>query len=188
MILSILICTLEERREQFNSLVDNLTNQVIRLGVENDVLIHVDHTGREWSTGMKRNSLMSKADSTYSVFIDDDDKVPDYYVEEILKAAKYDCDCMAINGIMTTNGVNEKKWFISLGMPYKADWSTDEEIYLRYPNHITPIKTEIAKKFQFADITRGEDYDWATRIHNSGILKTQAIITKPMYHYKFIQL
>lgn len=185
MILSILICTLEERKAQFDSLCADLLMQIKDgyYGNKVEVLYEVDN--RELTTGAKRNKLLQRAAGEYCVFIDDDDEVPEYYIEEILKAAKFNCDCMAINGKMTTNGQNEKQWFISLGMPYKADWSTGSEIYLRYPNHITMIKTHIARQFKFADVTIGEDFDWATRIHKSGFLRTQALITKPMYHYRF---
>ncbi len=190
MILSILICTLPERKEMFEDLANKLFAQKIfceQLVGDGCVEILTDHRGREVSTGTKRNDLIARAKGIFCVFIDDDDSVPDYYMETIILNAREDIDCFAINGTMTTNGQNEKQWFISLGMPYKADWSTGNEIYLRYPNHITPIRTDIAKQFKFADVTIGEDFDWATRIQKSGLLKTQALISKPMYHYRYIQ-
>lgn len=184
MILSILICTLEERAAQFYALYNHLNRQR-----DYDDIVEIISNGqdRSVSTGTKRNELLQRAKGKYCVFIDDDDEVPDYYIEELLKAAESDADCFAINGTMTTNGQNEKQWFIALGNPYKADWSTGKEIYLRSPNHITPMKTEIARQIGFNDITIGEDFDFCMRLKHSGLLKTQHVIEKPMYHYKFIE-
>lgn len=183
MILSILICTLEERKSQFVELYNFLSWHSDSSKVE----ILFDCDNREISTGAKRNKLLERATGLYSVFIDDDDEVSDDYINLILKAAERGSDCIGINGTMTTNGHNVKEWEIDIGLPYIADYSKGYERYLRYPNHITPIKTEIAKQFKFADITRGEDYDWATRIHNAGVLKTSTKIHDYIYHYKYKQ-
>ena len=48
------------------------------------------------------------------------------------------------------------------------------------------MKKELVKDFKFKDITMGEDYEWAKRIHDSGVLKTEYVIHKNLYHYKFI--
>ena len=152
---------------------------------EVEVLTEID--SRETPTGTKRNILLNRAKGKYAVFIDSDDYIYPYYVREILKAAESDCDCMAINGLYTENGLKETKWFISKDNGYCA--SKDEngkEIFLRYPNHITIIKSSIAKQFKFPDIYHGEDYVWATALHNSGLIKTETKIDKPLYHYKYI--
>jgi len=187
MILSILICTLPERKEMFEDLIKKIAEQEI-LEYAGLVEVCVHNGGRnEYTTGEKRNELLSYAKGKYCVFVDDDDEVPPYYIEELFKASHSDADCLAINGTMTTNGVNEKQWFIGLGNPYIADYSTGKEIYLRPPNHITPMKTEIARHVGFKGITIGEDYDFCMRLKESGLLKTQYVIEKPMYHYKFIE-
>jgi hypothetical protein len=188
MILSILICTLEDRQEQMKALRQKLDRQkslcelMYGQGII-EVLEECDN--RQATTGAKRNKLLERAKGKYSVFIDDDDDVPNYYIESIVLNAHKDVDCFAINGTMTTNGANEKKWFIALGNPYVADHSTGEEIYLRPPNHLCPMKTEIARQIGFPDVTRGEDYDFCMRLQQSGLLKTQYVIEKPMYHYQY---
>ncbi len=181
MILSILICTLEERKERFEELRKHLYNSYVGSDVE---LLYLSDN-REITTGAKRNDLLKDAKGEYCVFIDDDDWVPDYYIWELMKATRSGADCFAINGTMTTNGANERKWFIALGNPYIADWSTGEEIYLRPPNHICCMKTAIAREIGFKDITIGEDYDFCMRLQQSGLLKTQHVIEKPMYHYQY---
>jgi glycosyltransferase involved in cell wall biosynthesis len=140
----------------------------------------------EWTTGRKRNWLLSQAVGDYVVFVDDDDEIPAYYVEELLKAHGSGADCFGINGIITTNGADEKQWFISKDYEYKAEQRDGREVYLRYPNHITPIKRKIALLAEFPDVSHGEDYEWATKIRKTGKIKTECTIERPMYHYKFV--
>lgn len=186
-VLSILIPTTYDREEVLSRLLYTLNNQIFACRAVNMVEILIECDNKELPTGTKRNILLVKSKGRYVVSIDSDDEVPTYYIEEILKAAEYDSDCMGINGIMTTNGGDEKRWFIAKDNPYVA--SRDEngkEIYLRYQNHISPIKRSIAIQFKFPDVYQGEDYSWATAIHESGLIKTETKIEKPMYHYKFM--
>lgn len=187
MTLSILICSLHKRTGMLVLLLQELYRQIELLNVSGQVEILVEFDNMDLPTGTKRNILYQKAKGRYSISVDDDDWIPEYYIEELLKAAAKDVDCFAINGVITVNGINEKKWYISKELPYIT--SKDEygnEIFLRYPNHITAIRSNIAKRFKFPDKTIAEDYDWATQIHKSGLIKTEYIIEKPMYYYKFI--
>jgi glycosyltransferase involved in cell wall biosynthesis len=188
-VVSVLICSLWKRAGMLASLLSNLEEQIERLCVYEEVQIIVRCDNGEIPTGTKRNQLLEEATGKYVVYIDDDDTVPDYYIEEILTASKQDCDAMAINGTMLTNGGDEKKWYISKDNPYTT--LLDEkgvEYYLRYQNHISPIKREIANKFKFPDAYQFEDFEWATKIRYSCLIKTEAKIEKPMYIYKFVSL
>jgi glycosyltransferase involved in cell wall biosynthesis len=180
MILSILIPTLYERAEKFRKLKAHLEKQIENVRDKVEILVNVDN--REKTTGQKRNELLQEAKGEYVVFVDDDDWVPDYYISEIMEAAKEGRDCMAINGIYTENGGVPIRWEIAIDNPY-ADVNG---VYKRYPNHITPIKREKILQFKFPDRTLGEDYDWATRVHNSRVLRTQTVIDRPMYEYHYI--
>jgi hypothetical protein len=115
------------------------------------------------------------------VFVDDDDMVSSTYVKDILTAAESNPDAIVFNGTMTTNGRDERKWYISKDYGYEAKGGA----YYRYPNHIVPIRREIAMAFPFMDIRIGEDYAWATAIHNAGLIKSEVKIEKELYHYQF---
>lgn len=186
MILSILIPSTIDRHDLLSKLLDELYKQINENDAHDNVEILTSIDNKEKTTGTKRNELYAMAIGLWSVSIDSDDWVYPYYIKEMLIASESNCDCFGVNGIMTTNGGNEKKWYISKDNPYFA--SVDQqgrEIYLRYPNHITAIRSSICKQFKFPDICQGEDYNWATQIHNSGLIKTEHIISKPMYHYIF---
>ena len=78
--LSILICTLPERKAYLARLLGILSPQVIQGKVE----VLTDDTPRGViTTGQKRNNLLNRAKGKYIVFIDDDDMVPGHYVNRI---------------------------------------------------------------------------------------------------------
>lgn len=201
MILSILICSLRSRQNSLATLLLSLTRQceeiIDRIDEQRvfceltkyifpsiEILVVTD--SQKISTGRKRNLLLSEARGKYVCFIDDDDSIHGDYVREILSAASMDCDCICFDGIMTTDGGNQKRWFISKDLEYKAvTLPTGEEVYHRYPNHLAVIKREIALQIQFPDQQIGEDYIFATNLKNSGLLKSEYKINKQLYHYQF---
>ncbi len=185
MILSILICSLESRKESLAALLTELRTQIAANGAENEVEIITQIDNRQVTTGHKRNMLLSMATGIYSVFVDDDDEVSPHYVEEILQAAESKPDCITFNGYMTTNGQQKMPFDIALNNPYTLGVKGAMPCYLRFPNHITPIKTDIAQSVKFEDRTFGEDYAWANEIRMKGLLKTEVKINKELYHYKF---
>ena len=176
MTLSILICTLPERIGYLSLLLQALSPQKT-----DEVEILTESDNGTISTGRKRNILLQRSKGKYVVFIDDDDMIAPTYVKDILTAAESNPDAIVFNGIMTTNGTDERKWFISKDYSYEAK----NVAYYRYPNHIVPRRREIALAFPFQDIRIGEDYAWATAIHNAKLIKTEVKIEKELYHYQF---
>lgn len=170
-------------------LLRKLEGQIEACGAEDKVELCVLIDNGEKPTGTKRNELMMMAKGEYLIGHDDDDLPPGWYVEELLIACQSGADCFAMSGIMTTNGVNEKRWFISKELDYKAVIDDNgREVYHRYINHITGVRASIARRIKFPDLTVGEDFQWATELKNSGLLKTEYKIDRfPMYHYRFRQ-
>lgn len=187
-VLSILICSLNKRAGLLASLLEKLSKQIESCQAWDKVEVLVEIDDGEKPTGTKRNTLYQMAKGKYSISHDDDDAPADFYIEELLKAAESDADCFGMGGIMTTNGVNEKKWYISKDYPYVASRNDlGEEIYFRFPNHITAIRSSITKQFQFPDAYQSEDYAWALAIHQSGLIKTEYLIERfPMYYYQYL--
>jgi glycosyltransferase involved in cell wall biosynthesis len=183
MTLSILICTIQGREGYLSSLVQELVQQKAKLPIQlmDQVEILIESDNGAISTGRKRNSLVLKSTGKYIVFVDDDDMVAPTYIADIMEASKQDPDVIVFNGIMTTNGRDERKWYISKEYGYEAK----DGAYYRYPNHIVPVRRSIAIQFPFPDIKIGEDYLYATAMHNSKFLKTEVKINKELYHYQF---
>lgn len=180
MILSILIPSLPEEKVFLLKLLDNLRNQMT-----SDVEIILNEASREITTGEKRNIMLLSAKGEYCWFIDCDDEVVENSVQLILEALKSKPDVIGINGWMTTDGNNRVDWEMRLGHPYCATIRNGKEFYLRFPNHISVMRASIARQVKFPHVTMGEDYAWAKEINDRGLLKTEAIIERPIYHYKF---
>ena len=144
-----------------------------------EVIALIDN--KELSTGEKRNKLLFLAKGKYIIFIDDDDWIPDYYINELLIAAKSNADCFAINGIHIDRG-NRVKWFISKGFDNVNQNKNGEIIYLRKTNHITAVKRELALKHGFPNKSNAEDKDYSDNLNS--YLKSEYVIKKPMYEYR----
>lgn len=150
-----------------------------------EVLVKADDG--EVSTGKKRNDLLREATGEWVVFVDDDDEISPIYLSEIIKALETNPDAVGINGTITTNGADEKRWFISKDHGYCA--ARDEqgrEIYMRYNNHLSPTRRSIALQIGYADLYIGEDYAYANSLHLLGLIKTEVKIEWPLYKYKFL--
>jgi glycosyltransferase involved in cell wall biosynthesis len=184
--LSILIPSIFERSDRFNSLVNNLKAQINTCGFDNSVSIIslIDKRG-DMSVGHKRNSLIEMAKSEYIVFVDDDDIPANDYVLELMTAIQSNADVIPINGYMTTNGGNTAYWEMGLNLPYDTIKLNGKISYRRFPNHIACMKRELILPYKFKDISFGEDYEWAKRLNDNKVFKTEYRITKPLYHYVF---
>lgn len=181
MILSILIPTLLNRKQLLDSLLSTLYTQT--LNFDGFVEVLTDNRGKEITTGEKRNDLVKRAKGKYIIFIDDDDEITDYYISEMIKACNSDYDCVAINGTMTTDGKNEIKWRLSKDYDNITIKENGVDVYLRKTNHITAVKREYALLAPFPNKSNAEDKAYSDDVNK--FLKTEFVITLPMYHYKF---
>ena len=171
-ILSVLTCTLYSRSSLFLKLNEHLKKQTKKYP-QVELLANLDNG--EKSIGEKRNELLRSAKGEYVVYVDDDDMVSDDYLYQILKAIHYKkTDCYGIVGYIL------KKRFIH-SLKYK-EWFKDNETYYRCPNHLNPIKKDLALEVGFANISQGEDHDFSKRI--LPLLKTEIFIPSPLYFYR----
>lgn len=180
--LSILICTLPHRQGVFTDLCESLYSQIKDCDAENEVEVLTDDDNK-LTTGQKRNNLLTRANGDFIVFVDDDDEVDAEYVKEILTVIKAhpDIDCVGINGVISFDGDKSKPWSISIK---HGHWHETNEMYLRTPNHISPVRRSIALQAKFPDISYGEDMEYSKRI--LPMLKSEVCIEKPLYHYKYV--
>ena len=174
--LSILIATMPDRAANLDALMSTLRPQLTK-----EVEVITD-SSMSYNIGTKRNKLLSLATGDYVVFIDDDDKISPKYVELILNAIEDSPDCVGISGIITTNGAFMKQWHISMDYGY---WREENGVYLRTPNHISPVRLALALQAGFPELERGEDSEYSRRLFP--LLKTEVKIPGNIYHYQFVQ-
>lgn len=179
---SILICTLEERKESFNYLYTKLQKQIADYGLQDKVEVLYYCDNRQVTVGFKRNSLLKQASGKYVCFVDDDDDVHIRYVPMIYERLLKSPDCVSLLGVITFNGKNPRYFIHS--MRY-ALWFEMHNVYYRPPNHLNPIRKSIAQQFLFPEINRGEDADWSMKISRSMLIKTEEFIDEAYYFYNY---
>lgn len=162
--MSFLIPTIAGRETSFEHLVSTIHEKMKRLVPHIRYTIDVAFDNREMSIGLKRQNLLQNAKGKYFAFIDDDDDITDAYVEDLDQTIKGSFDVMRLRGQIGpytfTHSLEN-----SLSDPMARD-----EVFLRPPNHLNPMLTDVAKYISFGDIVRGEDFDWAIRLARSGFL------------------
>lgn len=146
----------------------------------------ITDSSMNYNIGTKRNKLLSLATGKYVVFIDDDDLISsDYIAQVVLACSMYNKDqdnpdCIGISGVISTNGGNERQWHIS--KDYQM-WFERSGVYYRTPNHISPVKRELALAAGFPEISFGEDFEYSMRL--LPMLKTEVKIPGILYYYRY---
>lgn len=178
MLLSILICTIDSRKNEFNKLLTKLKMQALD---EVEILSICDN--KEMTIGAKRNKLLKMAEGDYVCFVDDDDSVSDDYINSILKATKSKPDCIGFKIECNMEGKIES----AIASNRYDTWCENKDgyRYCRTIYHKTPVKREIALKIGYKDIRYAEDHDYSSRLKQSGLLKKEVFIDKVLYYYNY---
>ena len=177
---SIMICALDDRRQQYlEPLLAHLEKQK---NEEIEIVVLSDQ--KQTSVGTKRNNLLQLAQGKFAAFVDDDDWVSDTYVSDILSAIKNteELDCIGFYGEVWF----QEKWggrmihSVACG-----SWTEEPGTYYRPPNHLNPIRLELSRQVKFRDITISEDHFWSVDLVKSGLLKNEVFLGhKPLYIYR----
>lgn len=180
--LTILIPTVVDRAEKFQRLVDCLAPQIIKYGGDVQVLVLWNNYERQ--IGAVRQKLLEEADSSYVVFIDDDDLVTDDYVDTIYPLLD-GVDYIGYKVAFYDNGRKVNKPVIH--SIKNTGWYDDDSGFYRRGVHINPVLRKIALKGRYdmgdyrAETPRPEDETYHKNIDK--YLKTENFIDREMYIY-----
>jgi glycosyltransferase involved in cell wall biosynthesis len=177
--LSILIPTLPIRIDSYSNLIKKLNNQIIQNGLTENIQILSFCDTRDVSVGVKRNWLLENSNSKYVCFLDDDDEISDNYVKSLYDATLNDCDCVTFLGEYHENGIVTD---FSISTMHNRNYNESKCLF-RLPNHLCPIKREIALACMFTDKNFGEDSDYAQKINL--MIKNEFHIKEKLYFYLF---
>jgi len=182
-ILSILIATLESRRDQFAHIFGRLTAQVRAAALTGEIEILSLCDNREASIGTKRNRLIGQARGHFVAFVDDDDDVSDDYISKISAIIRGhpEIDCIGIKSIITFRGSHPQEMTYSLRYD---DYFSRGHSYFRPPHHQNPMLRSVALKYPYLDASYAEDAEWALRLRRSRALRREEFIDTPLYFYK----
>ena len=129
---------------------------------------------------------MKKATGEYICYVDDDDLVSEDYVSKLLEALKSKPDVVGMHLLHFNDG--SLAGFTYHSLKYK-EWSESKENvigmmrYYRNPNHLNPIKRELALNCPFPETSWGEDRDYSKDILK--YLNTESYIREPIYYYLY---
>ena len=180
--LSVLICALTERKQQLANLLRELNLFKRKSNLKVEILFDIDN--RQKSVGQKRNDLVAKAKGKYCCFIDDDDQVSPLYFTEIERALETKPDCVSMIGFFYENGKMIKPFVHTFDC---ESYHEDQEAFYRPPNHLNPILTGFVKRIGFPTKNYGEDTDFAIRLCQAKLVKTEGQIQEPIYHYFYVR-
>ena len=202
--LSILIITIPSRAEKLQRLLDVLRPQ-LPTDQSVEVIIKEELPANDGgpTVGANRNAAMADATGDYVCFIDDDDMVPGNYVDNILGAIGKEAgnpndlpegsnghytgdiinfaernDVVGIRGHYIL-GHNKPELFIH-SLDYN-EWKTVDGVHKRCPNHLNPVKREIALQVPFPEKNYREDMEYSMAL--LPLLKTQVMVEGIMYFY-----
>ena len=159
MILSVLIATLPERKEEYEALVERikampcaydyevLTDCAVRFGLEG---------GK--SVGQKRMDLLKKAKGKWIVFVDDDDDIVDDFFHKLQPFLNKKVDVICGNVLAIIDG---KEFIIDQSIYHENEQLHSNGKTKRFPSVMAIYRREIALKKDFPDTNVGEDFEWS---------------------------
>jgi glycosyltransferase involved in cell wall biosynthesis len=192
--LSILVPALDSRREKSAKLFAEIYRQIWGLGSAQSwrVEIHILLDQKRRNVGEKRNLLLARARGKYICFVDDDDRIAPDYLSSLLETMDRSpaADCIVFAGEFQAVGhtIAHPKIPYDYDLKYHTSRNTPA-LLERTPNHLCPIRSEIAKNAKFPELNCGEDTEYARRVKPR--LKTQGVCVdaggrkKTLYYYDY---
>jgi hypothetical protein len=176
---SILIPTIVGREASLRTLLDSVREKVARIAPDLRVEYCIELDNREMSVGMKREKLLQNAKGKYMSFVDDDDNITDAYIEDLLATIRGGYHAMRLRGTIRpytfTHSIDNKL----------TDHMARGDVFVRPPNHLNPMMTDVAKLVHFGDAIRGEDLDWTIRLARAGYLSNEYQSDPSRIHYLY---
>lgn len=179
---AILVPTLGQRRTEFRRLMTGLLPQLAAHDGAVRVLGY-------WNNGERplphiRQALVDAAGAAgfeYMTFVDDDDRVPEYYVTETMTALAQRPAYVGWQVQCYTNGHPTALAYHSLAF---EGWYGEAGLLYRDISHLNPVRVDlVAGVADFRECPPGqpEDRAWAAQLR--GRLDGEVLIDKVMYHY-----
>lgn len=177
---SVLIPTIPGREAGLHRLMASIREKVARICPELRIEFCLAFDNRETSIGLKRQSLLKRANGKYLSFVDDDDDITDAYIEDLSECFKGGFHTMRLRGQMS-----EYTFTHSTAIQLSDRMATMDfpPVFQRPPNHLNPMLSEVAKLIPFKDAIHGEDLDWTIRLYRAKFLETEYRSDPTRVHY-----
>ena len=174
-----MIPTIPGREASLARLIASIHEKMSRIAPTLRYTIDLGFDNREMSIGSKRQMMIQRSLAKYSAFIDDDDEITDAYIEDLRETIAGSYHVMRLRGTIHpytfTHSIEN-----TLSSPMARG-----EVFLRPPNHLNPMMTDVAKFVHFRDAVRGEDLDWTMRMAATGSLTQEYTSDLSRIHYVY---
>lgn len=174
---SILIPTIPGREAGLSRLVDSIHEKIARICPSLRYEFCIEFDNREMSIGNKRQKLLQAAKGKYMSFIDDDDDITDAYIEDLYATIQGEYPVMRLRG-----RIDPYTFTHSLANTLDLPMARGE-VFLRPPNHLNPMMSDVAKLVHFKDGVRGEDLEWTIHMAKTGFLTREYRTDDSRIHY-----
>jgi hypothetical protein len=174
---TIMIPTIVGRESRLYILLESIEERRKRICPSLKVEIRLSFDNREKKIGTKRQELLISVKGKYMSFVDDDDLLTDAYFEDALATIQGNYDVCRLRGQM-----NQYTFTHSLENTLDKPMC-EGDVFLRPPNHLNVMLSEIGKLFRFGNAIRGEDLDWTIRLAQSGSLRREYTSDPSRIHY-----
>lgn len=179
---SVLVAHLARREGQLARLLVDLGPQVAAAAGRVEVVIYRNRGERPLAE--IRQALVDDARGAYVSFVDDDDRVPDYFVPRVLEQLDRDVDYVGWRMQAFVDGRALKPTYHTLE---SKGWSEDERGYYRDTSHLNPVRTTLARECDFRKTNPPEDVSWSDQLREvlrkDGRTPTQGYVEDVMYLY-----
>jgi len=174
---SILILTQPSRVEFLERLMSYLGPQLLDF---NDIELVITLFDKQFSIGENRANMIEAAKGEYVNFVDDDDLIAEDYVNSIYPLLDGEVDYIGFEAKFFDDGIYTKPSFHSL---VHKNWFENQNGYYRDLSHLNPIRKPlaVAGNMGMHKEPGQEDWWWAGRLRDMGIVKTEKYIPRPMY-------
>jgi glycosyltransferase involved in cell wall biosynthesis len=174
---TIMIPTILGRESNLYTLLETIEDRKKRICPSLKIEVQLSFDNREKKIGTKRQELLTSAKGKYISFVDDDDLITDAYFEDALATIQGEYHVCRLRGQMSqytfTHSIEN-----TLDKPM-----CEGDVFLRPPNHLNIMLSDVGKLFSFKDAIRGEDLDWTIRLAKSQFLKKEYISDPSRIHY-----
>ena len=184
-LLSVLILTIPSRAQYIAKLLASLDAQK-----EEGVEVIVNSDQRVKTIGAKRQEALAASKGLYVSFIDDDDRVSETFLFQILQATRFNPDVITFEQEAVINHSNPFKVRFSIDHPRNQPLSRRPDGNLadiqRKPFHMCAWRGDIARRHPFNDISWGEDWAWCASMLSKDV-RTEYHIEEVLHFYEFNQ-
>lgn len=174
-LLSVLICTLPERKNSFDKLINELYRQrgLIPNGEELIQIAFDDTLRGEIKIGGKRNKLVRLADGRYVLFIDDDDMIRENFLQLIIEGCYSGKDIITFAFDYYVDWKYLKTMVMNRFLPDGNDhcskhWAINYNPSHRFKimghYHLCAVKKELADQVKFIDENNMEDVTYSNAL------------------------